>query len=173
MLKIAPQDRGIPNQPWLSRRALWLHETKAKAMQRLLTPSLQLRVYMSSHARRARKLGKGGPSETVGALIDNTIRRIIHREVLPRAMWVIVGGVALSIVLAAYAVMWSLNHSSDLARVYVAARGLPLLSADEKRAGVTGQLIRKAGTAAKDSAKGRLLDWFRKKGRDEEPEQPE
>lgn len=170
MLKIAPRDRGIPNQPWLSRRAVWLHETKAKSMQRLLTPGVQLRVYMSSHVRRARKLGKGGPSETVGALIDNTIRRIIHREVLPRAMLVIAGGVALSLVLAAYSVMWSLNHSSDLARVYVAARGLPLLSPGEQRAGVAGQLIRKAGDAAKDSAKGRLLDWFRKKNRDEDPD---
>lgn len=159
MWEIATLNRSIPNQPWLSRRAVWLHQQHAKLMHKLVTPGLQLRVYMSSHERRARKLGKGGPSETVGALIDNTIRRIIHREVLPRAMWVIVAGSLLSVFLAVQSVIWCVHHGDDLAHMYVSVRGLPLLSPVEERAGVTGQLVRKAG----ETAKGRLLDFFKKK----------
>lgn len=159
MFKIAPRDPGIPNQPWLSRRAAWLHKVQSKVMQKWLTPQLQLRVYMTSYERRARRLGRGGPSDTVGALIDNTIRRIIHREVLPRAMRVMVAGALASLFLAVSVVSWCWHHGNDLERMYVAARGLPLLSPAEQREGVAGQLVRKAGT----DAKGRLLDFFRKK----------
>jgi len=163
MLQIAPRDTGIPNQPWLSRRAVWLHRVQAKAMQKLLTPKLLLRIYTTSQERRARRLGRGGPSETVGALMDNTVRRIIHREVLPKAMWVIVAGAGISVLLAVNAIAWCWHHGNDLERMYVSARGLPLLSPAEQREGVAGQLVRKAGT----DAKGRLLDFFRKRRDDQ------
>lgn len=170
MFEIAPKNKSIPNQPLLSRRAVWLLKIKSKVMNELVTPGLHLRVYMSSHERRARKFSKGDPSDVVGAIIDNTIRRIIHREILPRAMSAIVTGLVISLFGMILAVYWCSQHGEELGRIYVSARGLPVMSPIEQRAGVAGQILSKAGVAAKDSAKGKLLNWFQKKQADSNAE---
>lgn len=164
-INIAPKNSAIPNQPWLSRRAVWLHSVASKFMDKYFTKGLGMGIYMSSFARRARKLGAGGPMETVIALMDNTKRRIIHRVMLPRAMTATQIGMVIAIVLAVYSVKWCWNHGDDVGHIYVVARGLPVMSQTEQKAGVTGQLLRKAG----ETGKSRILQWFKK----DAPQEPE
>jgi hypothetical protein len=160
-VRISQENRSIPNQPWLSRRAVWLHKIQSGWMSKSVTPGLGTRIYLSSHERRARKLGSN-PAEIIGALKDNTIRRIIHRQFLPKAMSAILIAGALAVFLSFQAVTWCVGHGDEMTRAYIGFRGLPALSPLEEKAGLTGQIVKKAGAETKT----RLLDWFRKK-RDE------
>jgi len=130
---LAPKDNTNRNEPLLSRHARAVHQRDRKAFRLALLGKMNqvhaVGILESLHERRSRALGNESSADILNDLAIEDMRRGIHQVFLARATWMLMAAAAAAFVGTYFAATTLWQHTDDMTRVYISARGLPNASA--------------------------------------------